>query len=187
MSQLKNNQPALLLWVDLEMTGLDPEYDVILEESSFLTDFDFNVLSKSSYRIFHNQQNLEKLFKQNLWWQEHLDNQKQFLDNIDKGYKIEVVEDRMLDQINQYCDSTTDIFLAGNSIHSDRKFIAKYMQRLDSRLHYRMLDVSSFKILMNFKYNLEFNKDNNHRSLLDIKESIDELKYYLQFFKLNEQ
>ncbi len=186
MGQLIKQYPAFLFWVDLEMTGLDPDHDVILEESSFLTDFDFNILAKSNYRVFHNQQSLIPLFKQNIWWLDYPKNQQQFLDNVSKGYKIKIVEDRILDQLNKYTGDTNDIFLAGNSIYSDRKFIARYMPRLDNRLHYRMLDVSSFKILMNFKYNLEFNKDNNHRALLDIKESIDELKYYLQFFKPNE-
>ena len=79
--------------------------------------------------------------------------------------------------------SKTDLkkrpILAGNSIMQDRIFIDKYFEKLSNRLHYRMVDVSSFKIVMTNKFEIEYRKQNSHRALDDIRESIGELRYYL--------
>lgn len=174
---------AYLLWIDLEMTGLNPDTDIILEESSYITDFNFETLAESNYRVFHDRERVKKLFDKNEWWKKYPENQKQFLDNLDKGLSLRVIEDQLLEQINKIVKPDDAIYLAGNSIHSDRKFITKYWPTLDQRLHYRMLDVSSFKIIMFHKFGIDYEKENTHRSLIDIQESIDEIKYYLNFFQ----
>ena len=76
--------------------------------------------------------------------------------------------------------------LAGNSIGQDRLFLNKYMHRFADHLHYRMLDVSSWKIVFNHKYGVKYGKTNSHRALDDIKESIEEMKFYLRHFDIRE-
>ena len=73
--------------------------------------------------------------------------------------------------------------LAGNSISQDRLFLNKYFKKFSGELHYRMLDVSSWKIIFNYKFDLKYEKKNAHRALDDIRESIEELKYYLSYFE----
>jgi len=184
MTEKSITTQAYLLWIDLEMTGLNPDVDVILEESSYITDFNFEILAESNYRVFHDRQRLRKLFDQNEWWKKYPENQKQFLDNLDQGLSLRVVEDRLLDQIDKTINTADSIiYLAGNTIYSDRRFISKYWPKLDQKLHYRMFDVSSFKILMFHKFGVNYEKEEIHRSLIDIQESIKEIKFYLDFFK----
>jgi oligoribonuclease len=109
---------------------------------------------------------------------------------VPNGMDPDFVEAKMIDLINKHFpDSMTDLkkrpILAGNSIMQDRLFIDKYFKKLSSRLHYRMVDVSSFKIMLNNKYNLEYRKQNSHRALDDIRESIGELKFYLNSIQKN--
>ena len=80
-------------------------------------------------------------------------------------------------------DKNTPIILAGNSVHIDRRFIVNYWPRFDSRLHYRMLDVSAWKVVFEGKFRTKFAKPDNHRALDDIRGSIQELEYYLARIK----
>ena len=97
------------------------------------------------------------------------------------GKPIEEVERELLDFIDQNCDK--ELYLAGNSIHQDRKFIENEMPELNKRLHYRMLDVSAWKIYFENALGKKFSKPENHRALDDINGSIEELKWYLTFLK----
>ena len=89
----------------------------------------------------------------------------------------------LINIVDQHFSEDDKPVLAGNSISQDRLFIDEYMKTLASQLHYRMLDVTSWKILMSGKFNISYKKKNAHRALDDIRESIGELKYYLQFVK----
>ncbi|MNT40935.1 Oligoribonuclease [compost metagenome] len=95
------------------------------------------------------------------------------------------VEAKLIDMIKKYFPDTKHDrpILAGNSIMQDRLFIDKYMPEFGSRLHYRMVDVSSWKVIMNNKYNFVYKKANNHRALDDIRESIQELRAYTDKLK----
>ena len=99
------------------------------------------------------------------------------------GKDSDVVESELLEFVNQYFKTREDVLLAGNSIHQDRRFIENEWPRLNQRLHYRMLDVTSFKLAAESKYGIFFEKQNAHRALDDIRESIAELQHYLKFFK----
>ncbi len=77
--------------------------------------------------------------------------------------------------------------LAGNSIGNDRRFIARYLPELEKRLHYRMVDVSSFKEVFRERYGIQFQKGNNHRAIDDIHESIRELEHYLSFVQVTQK
>ena len=100
---------------------------------------------------------------------------------LDKGKKLSVVQDELVALLDDQFGKEPAV-LAGNSIHSDRAFIKSYWPELDLKLHYRMLDVSSFKILMQGKYGHVFDKDSNHRAFDDIQASIAELQDYIKWF-----
>ncbi len=112
-------------------------------------------------------------------------------DNDNKKYKytelavieslIEVEEDKILDFIEK--NFGKEVYLAGNSIHQDKRFIVKEWPRLDARLHYRMFDVSAWKIYFENALKIKFTKRENHRALDDIEGSIEEIKYYLGYVK----
>ena len=95
------------------------------------------------------------------------------------GKSVQVVEDELLAFLDEYFAGEERVLLAGNSIHQDRKFIAHEWQRFNVRLHYRMLDVSAWKVVFEGKYKKRFTKPEAHRALDDIQGSIEELQYYL--------
>lgn len=172
--------PTRLLWVDLEMTGLVPNKDVLLEVAAIVTDFDFTVLETYEQRITQDRSTVEARMDANPWWKEYKGNRKQFLKNLGSGKPLADVEADLADLVARHFPNERAI-LAGNSIYNDRMFIKHWLPELEGTLHYRMLDVSSFKILMQGKYAHEFKKQGLHRALDDIQASIAELKQYLEF------
>jgi len=175
--------PTKLLWVDLEMTGLNPKKDLVVEIAAEVTDFNFKILDSYEARIKHDKNKLHELFKANPWYQnEFPKNQQTFLNNLDKATMSTIVEKQLIEFVKHNFGSEPAI-LAGNSIQTDRSFIKQYWPTLDSKLHYRMLDVSSWKLVMNSKFNFEFEKDSNHRAFDDIHASIAELQSYLNWFE----
>ncbi len=175
-------KPKGLLWVDLEMTGLDPNKDLILEIAAEITDFDFKTLATYEAIVKQPQDKVIALMSANSWWQNFPENRDLFIEKLKFGKDLKEVEEELIALVGEYF-SSEPVYLAGNSIHSDRKFIAKYWPKLDLRLHYRMLDVSSFKILMQGKYGYNFEKKEVHRAFDDIQASIAEVQAYLDFFK----
>jgi oligoribonuclease len=177
----KNLLPTKLLWVDLEMTGLDVENDVILEIAAEITDFDFKTLA--SYEAIIKQPHdlvVEKMQK-NKWWADFPTNRDEFVNKLDSGKDMALVEKELINLVNTNFGDEPAI-LAGNSIHNDRNFIKKYWPEFDLKLHYRMLDVSAWKILMQGKFGVNFEKKEVHRAFDDIQASIAELQFYLQWF-----
>ncbi len=174
--------PTKLLWMDLEFTGFEYGKDVILEVSVEVTDFDFRTLGSYEARIKNNPKLLVERMKLNTFWQDHPENRDNFLHHNDEGKSIEAAERELISFVEQHFGSEPAI-LAGNSIHSDRAMVRACWPALDLRLHYRMLDVSSLKIVMQGKFGMEYEKSNNHRAYDDIQESIAELQYYLDWLK----
>ncbi len=178
----KNKIPTKLLWVDLEMTGLDPKEDVLLEVAAEITDFNLKTLESYESTIKQDRQKVVTRMQKNIWWKEFPANRDQFIKNLEKGKALKEVEQELIALVEKHFDGDLAI-LAGNSIHNDRLFIKQWMPALDLKLHYRMLDVSSWKIFMMGRYNVVFEKPDVHRAFDDIQGSIAELQYYLDWFK----
>lgn len=177
--------PTKLLWVDLEMTGLDPAKDVILEIAVEITDFNFKTLESYEARVRGgNRQTVVARMQANIWWKDFPGNRDDFLDKFDEARPLEAVENELIELVKKHFGDEPAV-LAGNSIYNDRLFIKQWWPALDLKLHYRMLDVSAFKVLMQGKYSVVYEKNNNHRAFDDIQASIAELQYYLDWFKNN--
>ena len=170
---------AKLLWVDLEMTGLDPVEDRILEVAVIATDWDFKEIARYEAAKRVESELIDRRMVGE-FWEKYSQVKSQLVEQNENGRDGQVVEDELLAFIDEYFDSGERVLLAGNSIHQDRKFIEREWPRLDARLHYRMLDVSAWKVVFEGKYRKKFTKPEAHRALEDIKGSIEEIKYYLK-------
>lgn len=171
---------AKLLWVDLEMTGLDPEKDKILEVAAIATDWQFNEIDRMTAVV----KVPKKLIEERMvgeFWEANKESYNSLVNQNENGEDTEVVEDKILDFIEK--NFGKEVYLAGNSIHQDKRFIVKEWTRLDARLHYRMFDVSAWKIYFENALKIKFTKRENHRALDDIEGSIEEIKYYLGYVK----
>lgn len=177
----KNAVPTKLLWVDLEMTGLDAEKDVILEVAVEVTDFNFKTLESYEARITQPRDTVVSRMQANIWWRDYPENRDDFLNKLDEGKPQSDVERELIALVEKHFGDEPAV-LAGNSIHNDRNFLKYWMPGLDLKLHYRMLDVSAWKVLMQAKYGVKFEKKEVHRAFDDIQASIAELQNYLEFF-----
>jgi oligoribonuclease len=175
MSAAKAKAPWL--WVDLEMTGLDVETDQILEVAAVVTDSDFNVKEEYHRIVYQPQAVLDGM---NDWCKKH-HGASGLTAAVPHGTPLETVEAELLALMDRHYPRETRAILAGNSIGNDRRFIDKYLVKFEKRLHYRMIDVSSFKEVFREKWGVDFEKKKAHRAIGDIHESIGELKHYLGF------
>ena len=181
---------ATLLWVDLEMTGLVPGKDKILEVAAIGTDW--NLVPICEYTgVVKVDENLMRERMVGKFWEENAAARDGLMTQNTNGKPVGEIEKELLDFLDKNFakESIKDskgkgkIILAGNSIHQDKKFIEVEMPELNARLHYRMLDVSAWKVWFEGVGKQRFLKPETHRALDDIKGSIDELKYYLGFMK----
>ncbi len=174
--------PANLIWMDLEMTGLDPDKDVIIEMATIATDGNLNIIAEGP--VLAIRQPEEKLLGMDEWNQTH-HSESGLLERVRKEGVLErEAEARTLAFIEQHAEKRTAP-LCGNTIWQDRRFLARYMPTLEAYLHYRIVDVSSLKELaLRWRPALlkGFAKKNAHTALADILESIEELRYYKEHF-----
>ena len=171
---------AKLLWVDLEMTGLDPEKDKILEVAVIATDWQFKVVDRMM-AVVKVPESVIKTRMVGKFWEEHRDSYESLVKQNKEGRTALEVEDEILAFIEK--NFGKEVYLAGNSIHQDRRFMMKEWPRLNEKLHYRMFDVSAWKIYFENVLNKKFTKPEIHRALDDIEGSIEEIKYYLQYVR----
>ena len=170
---------AKLLWVDLEMTGLDPVEDRILEVAVIATDWDFAEVARYEAVKKVGPSHMKKRMVGE-FWDKYANVRDALMAQNDTGKNGRTVENELIAFIDEHFEPGVRVILAGNSIHQDRKFIENEWPRLNERLHYRMLDVSAWKVVFEGKYRKKFTKPEAHRALEDIKGSIEEIKYYLK-------
>lgn len=166
-----------LFWVDLEMTGLDEERDHIIEIASIVTDSDLNIVAEGPVIAIHQPQTVLDLMDD---WNQNTHGQSGLIDRI-KASDIDLAtaETMTYEFLSQWIIEKSSP-LCGNSIGTDRRFLKKYMSQIDNYLHYRNVDVSSFKEMIKRWYpeGQSYAKQNTHKALDDIRESIEELKFY---------
>ena len=168
-----------LTWIDLEMTGLDHEKHVIVEIATIITDEQLNVVSEGPVIAIGYT---EKILSSMEAWSRKHHQASGLLDRVrSSSYTCRQAELETLDFISQYCKKK-DSPLCGNSVWQDRLFLLKYMPQVENFLHYRIIDVSSIKELIKRWYPTlpPFQKKKTHLAMDDIKESIEELKFYRQ-------
>jgi oligoribonuclease len=170
----------LLLWLDMEMTGLDPERERPIELAVLLTDGELNPVAEGPELVIHQPDEL--LAAMDAWNTEH-HNGSGLVARVKASTVTEAEADAaVVEFINAHVAANVRPVLAGNSIHQDRRFIRRYLPLLDKRLHYRMVDVSTVKELVKRWYptvaDARPQKNDTHRALDDIRESIAELRYY---------
>jgi oligoribonuclease len=166
-----------LIWIDLEMTGLDPETMVILEIASIVTDADLNIIAEGPHLAINYPENV--LDNMGEWSRTH-HQASGLLDRVrSSAFDCSKAEQETLKFISSHCEKGESP-LCGNTIWQDRRFLVKHMPLLESFFHYRLIDVSSIKELVSRWYpNFPaYEKKKEHLALSDIRESIEELKYY---------
>ena len=169
-----------LLWIDMEMTGLDVTKEVVIEVACIVTDLQFKELETFEAVVKQPQKYLDQMDE---WNKEH-HGKSGLIAKVSHGTEPDAVELKICQIIDRHfpnwlTEKKMRPILAGNSITQDRLFIEKYFPQIFQRLHYRMVDVSSWKVIINNKFERVYKKQNSHRALDDIRESIGELRYYL--------
>ncbi len=167
-----------LLWLDMEMTGLDVDKEVPIEVAAIITDLKFNNIAEYHTVIRQPQAYLESMDE----WNQRQHRQSGLFDLIPNGKEPSITDQELANWVRQHFGSERAI-LCGNSIAQDRSFIRKHMPQLESTLHYRMVDVTAWKVIYNEIFDLKIKKKDAHRALDDIHESIGELKFYMSFVK----
>ncbi len=168
-----------LVWIDCEMTGLDLTADALIEVAALVTDFDLNVLGEGVDLVV--KPPAEALDQMNDFVRT-MHETSGLLVELDQGLTLEEAERQVLEYVQEHCPENSRPPLAGNTVATDRSFLARDMPHLESFLHYRIVDVSSIKELSRRWFPRAYfqapAKRGNHRALADIRESIEELRYY---------
>lgn len=172
------NKKLNLVWLDLEMTGLLPAQDRIIEIATIITDGELNILAEGPSMVVRQDKSLLDGMDK---WNTKQHNKSGLVQRVlESTISESEAEQKTLDFIKQYVKKGGSP-LCGNTIHQDRKFLVKYMPKLEGFFHYRNIDVSTLKELTRRwapKVLEGLTKDSEHLALEDIKDSINELKYY---------
>ena len=168
-----------LVWIDCEMTGLSLEADALIEVAALVTDFELNVIGDGIDLVIKPPQAALEQMNELV---SNMHTTSGLLDELDKGMTLREAEEAVLAYVREFVPEPGKAPLAGNSIGTDRAFLARDMVELEDYLHYRVVDVSSIKELARRWYPRAYyaspSKAGNHRALADIQESIEELRYY---------
>ncbi|MBD3365989.1 oligoribonuclease [candidate division WWE3 bacterium] len=174
---MTHRKASNLVWMDLEMTGLDPFTDRITEIACLITNENLEVIAEGPEIIIKQEESLfdvtNPFMKETFFDSGFIEKMKE------SSYTEESAEKEILEFIKKHV-AEGESPLCGNSIYMDRMFLKNYMKKLDSYLHYRLIDITTTKLLAQrwFPEIPKFEKKKNHRALEDIKESIAELEYY---------
>ena len=171
-----------LFWIDLEMTGLDDLKDHILEVAVVVTDLEFKPREEYHRVVYQPAEVVENMND----WCKKTHGESGLTAAIPGGTPLATVETELLALLDRHYGKSEKVVLAGNSVGNDRRFVDRCLPEVAKRLHYRLVDVSSFKEIFREKYNIHLNKGNAHRAVDDIYESIRELQHYLSFVHIPE-
>ena len=174
-------QSTRLIWIDLEMTGLDTINDTILEIATIVTDGELNILARGPVCPIRHEESLLKAMDD--WNRKHHTDSGLWQRVVFSRYSMEAAESATIEFLNEWVEKGASP-MCGNSICQDRRFLHRLMPELESWFHYRNLDVSTIKILAKEWLPAEFQeyeKENRHEALADTQESIEELRYFRQF------
>jgi len=168
-----------LVWIDCEMTGLDLVEDALIEVAALVTDFDLEVLGEGVDIVIKPP---AEALDQMIEFVRTMHTTSGLIEELDAGTTLADAEAQVLAYVREHCPSGSRPPLAGNTVATDRSFLSRDMPELEQFLHYRIVDVSSIKELSRrwfprAYYNAPA-KGGNHRALADIRESIEELRYY---------
>ena len=178
------SKKAVLLWMDLEMTGLDVVKDRILEVGAMATDWKFGEIAEYEAGVRCSK----VLMKRRMvgeFWEKNGEVRKVLVERSLAGKSCREVEEELVEFVKN--NFGREVILAGNSIHQDRKFVERYWPRLNGLLHYRMLDVSAWKVWFEGALDKKFMKREGHRAVDDIRGSMEELKWYTTSAFLSER
>lgn len=179
----KNDPKGHFVWIDLEMTGLNPDTDKILEIATIITDDQLNELAEGPTIVIH--QDEKTLSGMNEWCREQHGKTGLTKASQESTITVKEAETQTLDFIKEYCNPHTAL-LAGSSIWQDRAFLRHHMPSIIEYIYYKQIDVSTVKELVRRWYpndpNAEYPDKEAHRALDDIRESIDKLKHLRKYF-----
>ncbi len=168
-----------LVWIDCEMTGLDIRADALVEVAALVTDFDLNVLGDGVDVVIKPP---PEALDQMIEFVRNMHISSGLIEELDGGTTLEDAQAQVLAYVKEHCPDGSRPPLAGNTVATDRAFLARDMPELEQFLHYRIVDVSSIKELSRRWFPRAYYnspaKSGNHRALADIRESIEELRYY---------
>jgi oligoribonuclease len=170
-----------LVWIDCEMTGLNPESDCLVEVAVVITNSELEILDPGFEVVIKPRPdswaNMNDFVR-------NMHTESGLINDVENGFELAEAEQMILDYIKKFVPNAKEAPLAGNTIGTDRMFLNRYMPELDQHLHYRNIDVSSIKELTRRWYPRVYfqlpKKEGGHRALADILESIQELRYYRQ-------
>jgi len=174
-----------LIWIDMEMTGLEPETDRVIEIATLITDADLNILAEGPVVAVHQSDSVLAGMDE---WNQRTHGDSGLVARVRSSRADEAdAEQQTLDFLREYAETGSSP-MCGNSVHQDRRFLVNYMPTLEAFFHYRNLDVSTVKELARrWRPDLlsGFTKTGSHQALDDIRDSVSELQYYREhFFKL---
>ena len=178
---MADEEPGPLVWIDLEMSGLDPDRERIIEAAVLITDASLEIVAEGPEIVVHQPDSV--LGAMDEWNTKH-HGESGLTERVRASTVSEAeAEQQRLEVVAAHCQKRAAP-LCGNSVHQDRRFLSRYMPKLDAYLHYRIIDVSTVKELARRWYPETYakvpKKTGRHRALDDIKESIEELRWYRQ-------
>jgi oligoribonuclease len=185
MSATHIDKSKTLIWIDMEMTGLEPDTDRIIEIATLITDAELNILAEGPVLAIHQSNEVLAGMDE---WNQRTHGESGLIQRVRDSQVDEAEAERQtLAFLSQYADVRSSP-MCGNSVHQDRRFMVRYMQQLEAFFHYRNLDVSTVKELAR-RWRPElpagFSKNGKHKALDDIRDSVNELGYYKEhFFRL---
>ena len=171
-----------LVWIDMEMSGLVPDRDRILEVAMIVTDAELNTLAEAPVMVIHQEDSVLEAMDS---WNKATHGKSGLVEKVKASTMTEGEAESKLIEVLKPLVAAGTAPLAGNTVHQDRRFMARYMPALDAYLHYRIVDVSTLKELAR-RWNpvamQGLTKEGKHEALADVYESILELRYYREHF-----